>query len=560
VTALGSDLLAQSRAALRAGDAAGARRCLDGTDTASGDVLELLARADYLELDFDTAISNWERAYATHREAGDRLGAVRVARVLSYLYYAFVGDFAVSAGWIARARSLLQSDPGGPTSAEGGWVALNSGMFTDDRATKEAYFREALDIARRVGDGDLEFVTLAYLGASLVHADRTEEGMMLLDEALAAVAGGDVDNFQSLEEIFCQLFSACEHAHDVTRADQWIRIGDAIAQRRRLPAVSAFCRTHYGGVLAAAGRWPEADAALTEAVRLWGLGRWSWLRGGALVRLADLRVRQGRLEEAEQLLAEVDTDLEVDAARPLAALRLARGETAIAADLLERALAQIDQTSTRAAPLLALLVDVRLAAGALGPATSAAEQLAACAAAHASHYLKAAAALARARVQLAAGDGDPRACLREALAGFTRAKMPMEVARSRLELAAASVTEHPEVAVAEARAALEAFEKVRAARDIDAASALLRALGVRATTARRADGVLTNREAEVLTLLGHGLSNPEISQRLYISRKTVEHHVGNILAKLSLRSRAEAAAYATRMSSTPDSRQQPATE
>jgi hypothetical protein len=68
--------------------------------------------------------------------------------------------------------------------------------------------------------------------------------------------------------------------------------------------VSAFCRTHYGGVLTAAGRWTEADLALTEAIGLWGLGERSRLRAGAVVRLAGLRVRQGRWAEAEQLLAD----------------------------------------------------------------------------------------------------------------------------------------------------------------------------------------------------------------------------------------------------------------
>jgi DNA-binding NarL/FixJ family response regulator len=47
----------------------------------------------------------------------------------------------------------------------------------------------------------------------------------------------------------------------------------------------------------------------------------------------------------------------------------------------------------------------------------------------------------------------------------------------------------------------------------------------------------------VLSLLGLGLSNPEIGKRLFISPKTVEHHVGKILAKLGLKGRAAAAAY-----------------
>ena len=202
---------------------------------------------------------------------------------------------------------------------------------------------------------------------------------MLLDEALAAVAGSDVDDFTVLEEIFCQLFSACEHAHDVARADQWIRIGDAIAQRRQLPAVSAFCRTHYGGLLTAAGRWPEADAALTEAVRLWGLGQKS-LRAGALVRLADLRVRQGRMEEAEQLLHGLDA--RSTRTRPGHSQRYTspRGERRSQPMFSSGHSRRLDPTSTAAAPLLALLVDVHLAPHSTDPATVAADKFAACAA------------------------------------------------------------------------------------------------------------------------------------------------------------------------------------
>src|SRR4051812_30226052 len=75
-------------------------------------------------------------------------------------------------------------------------------MFAEARAEKEATFHTAMEIGRTTGDADLTFATMSYLGASLVHGDRTEEGMLLLDEALAAVAGGEVEDFIIVEEIF----------------------------------------------------------------------------------------------------------------------------------------------------------------------------------------------------------------------------------------------------------------------------------------------------------------------------------------------------------------------
>jgi DNA-binding NarL/FixJ family response regulator len=197
-------------------------------------------------------------------------------------------------------------------------------------------------------------------------------------------------------------------------------------------------------------------------------------------------------------------------------------------------------------PLLGLLVDVHLEEGDLDSAEWVARRLDRLAAAQQGPYLRAVAALAKGRVCAASGQGDARACLHEALEGFARAQLPMELARARLELARAVAERSPSVAIAEAKAALEEFERLQAAGHADAAGALLRSLGAPIRTGPKGIGALTRREAEVLQLIGAGLSNPEIGERLYISRKTVEHHVGSVLSKLGLRNRAEAAAYAAR--------------
>jgi DNA-binding NarL/FixJ family response regulator len=120
----------------------------------------------------------------------------------------------------------------------------------------------------------------------------------------------------------------------------------------------------------------------------------------------------------------------------------------------------------------------------------------------------------------------------------------VDAAQVRLALARACASV-PAVAVAEATAALETFDRVGATVQADAAAALLRSLGAPIRSGPRGASGLTRRDQEVLRLIGLGLSNPEIGGRLHISRKTASHHVSNVLAKLGLRNRAEAAAFAT---------------
>jgi DNA-binding NarL/FixJ family response regulator len=97
------------------------------------------------------------------------------------------------------------------------------------------------------------------------------------------------------------------------------------------------------------------------------------------------------------------------------------------------------------------------------------------------------------------------------------------------------------------REAFAILEKLGATATIERCREMLAGRGVRGIprgprTATRANPMgLTEREVEVLLLLERGLANPEISQRLHRSVKTVGHHVSAILAKLGASTRQEAA-------------------
>jgi DNA-binding NarL/FixJ family response regulator len=127
--------------------------------------------------------------------------------------------------------------------------------------------------------------------------------------------------------------------------------------------------------------------------------------------------------------------------------------------------------------------------------------------------------------------------------------------RAEIHIALAEAEQGTDVAAAttQARAGLAIFERLGARRDADRAAFLLRSLGVSVRVAadaagRRGFDMLSRREREVVPLLAAGLSNAEIAKQLFITPKTVEHHVTNILGRLGLRTRTEVAAWAHRES------------
>ena len=233
----------------------------------------------------------------------------------------------------------------------------------------------------------------------------------------------------------------------------------------------------------------------------------------------------------------------------LAAIALARGDVALAEDLARLCLEGADPSDPACAPLLELLVDIQLARGDLD--ARAARRSTGSPSSPRRCRVTIAARLRRARGGTSASGRRRRASLRRISMRRWSASRPSTCrsrpARARLELARALGPSAPDAAVAEARLALATFERLGASRDADARgrpAAQTSAPPGRAWPKRY--GALTKRETEVLSLLAAGCSNAEIGERLFISRRTAEHHVASILSKLGLRSRAEAAAYAVR--------------
>lgn len=530
--------------ALERGDFAAARRALEEMLTAepSADTHLALASLCMILEEPEAGQRHGETAYRLFREQGNPAQAVAAAITLVHISE-WLGNEAAVNGWIARAQRLL--DEVGECVERGHLAIARIGCEVHDAGALQASATIALETARRFGDTDLEVRALADRGLALVSQGHIEQGLVQLDEAMAAVVAGEVRSHIMAGTSCCAMLHACDQIGDLDRARQWIdAVFDSARQRFGEPppvVLQAHCRLMYGTLLRELGRWDEAEA---EFARTRELTTAVHYRADASARLAELRLRQGRVAEAAQLVEGYEDCFEVT--ETLARIHLARAEPELAAAVLRRSLRRAVADRLARAPLLSLLVEVELARGDVDAARTAVAELEEIAAAVPLPVLHALASLGAGRLAAATG-GDSAAHMHVALARLPEGQRPLLRGEMHLEFASmlAATGDRP-AAVAEARAALAVFERLGARHLSSRAAALLRDLGVAARVRGEPvpDVPLSRREREVLALLGEGLSNAEIARRLYITSKTAEHHVGAILGKLGVRSRAEAAVYA----------------
>lgn len=546
--------LAAGSAAMARGEWATAREEFRSawSQTESAEALDGVGRALWWLDDPPGALELRARAFALFRREGRDAEAAAVAIWLSRQYRMLYRRIAMADGWLSRARSLLSGIP--DHGSLRGWLLLAESEIGPPHPRAADTAGLAVVIARESGDRDLEIVALSRRGACRVSGGMVAPGLDDLHEAMAAATSGEGRDVQYIGEALCTLLEVAGLVGDAGMVEPWARFlagyRSSYAFGPLLPfetasvteLISAFCTGCCGGVYLVIGRLDAAEEQLERAVvQLATTG----LRPRCLhpvADLVDLRVLQGRLQEAEAILTGFEDD--VDCAAAAAALDLAIGRPTRAVDRLQAALDLLQETPMLTLPLLVRLVDAALDSGDAPLAESSTRLISELAGMTGTALHSAFRDHALGKVALATHESRATGLLRSACLGFARAGAPLQAGRARITMARSLVDGDRGLAVAEARSALQAFDRMGATAEADKAAAFLRELGVKGRTGPRDAGVLSRREQEVLRLVAEGLSNAEIAARLFISTKTAGNHVSSILTKLGLRSRTEAAAFA----------------
>lgn len=535
-----SNALQQGREAFRHRSWADAYSFLVSADSETSldaEDLELLAKAAYLIGKESGCTDTWARAHQKFLDQANTKRAANSAFWTGMLLF-FRGEHAQGGGWMARARRLI--DEYRQDSAESGLLLIPEGLQflrKGEAESAQELFSKAAEIGKRFNNPDLVILGRLGHGQSLIQQNKIDEGTTLFDEAMVSVVSDEISPIVA-GIVYCAVIETCQNIYDLQRAREWT---EALSRwcdtQPDLIPYRGQCLVRRAEILQLRGKWPDA---MNEARRACELTRPSSppATGEAYYRQAEIYRLQGKFSKAGEAYKQA-SKWGRNPQSGLALLQLVQGETE-AAKMAIRNVESETQDRLARSRILPAYVEIMLASGELQDAEAGADELSDIASEVDAPFLQAIAARALGTVLLA------NAKHREALKKLRRSwgmlktlESSYEAARTRVLIGLACRELGDEnTAEMELDAASRVFQQLGASPDQSKTDSLLQK-----TLSAETYG-LTSRELEVLRILAAGKTNKDIADELFISERTVDRHVSNILSKLNVPSRAAATAFA----------------
>ncbi|HSP73219.1 MAG TPA: LuxR C-terminal-related transcriptional regulator, partial [Gaiellaceae bacterium] len=462
------------------------------------------------------AIDARRRALAEHHARGDRLREGDARRWLSRLAW-FLADNAAAESEGRKAVELLEGLPPGAELARAYSHMADLRMLASDVAGARDWGGRAIELAERLGETEILVHALHNVGAAELYANAPDgEEKLARSLALALEAGLE----EHVARAHANLAAAAIRARDYVVGDRHLAAGIDYSRERDFDSWLLYMTGWQARSRLDQGRWDDAEADAVEVLEHPAVVAPS--RITPLVVLGLLRARRGDADPWSLLDEALALARATGEVRRLAPVAAARAEARWLAG-------EPDLVAAETEPALAL-------AGERGEAWAAGELCAWRRRAGAAEPTPAVVAAEPFRLELA---GEPEAASRR----WRQLGCPYDAALVLLDGAGERGL----------RSSLAELQRLGARSAADRVARMLRERGVRdlsrgprASTRRNPAG-LTARELEVLQLLGEGLRNAHIAERLVLSAKTVDHHVSAILRKLQAATRTEAAVQASRL-------------
>ncbi|MEV5875710.1 AAA family ATPase [Streptomyces sp. NPDC052101] len=477
-------------------------------------------------------------------------------------------------GWqeLATAQDLVRGLPPSEVHAEVLALVANWSMLHRPGPEAFAAAERAVEYARMVGARDIELHARLTLGCLKVDSGDTETGLAEARQVLHDTLAEGVR--QVAGRAYVNLPSELQSLGRDREAVPLLREGIDFARDYGLMDSEAWMRGNLSEALYSIGQWTEAAEVATRAT---GVGHGAKPRGAGALRLAHLALARGDLAEAGRQLAAARAHWGTHDPMPQQSLPLARVALGVAAeegriaDARAELLRALDAgfppgTHRYGWPLLRAAATAEAEARTLPAArTGRAEILDRLGAA--ARTLPTTAPLWQAygqwtRAELRRADGtDTADDWSPVVTAFECLDRPYALARVRHRLAAALLgaaggDDERDRAVELLRLADAVAAHLDARSLADAVARLaqrarLTLIGTPRQALAPADPAaalgLTSRERDVLRLVSVGRTNRQIAEELFISPKTASVHVSNILGKLGVSGRGEAAATAHRL-------------